>query len=203
MRGLHATWLVSSANKCIQGVPGFGVVVATQRAIEAAAGRARSLSLDLHDQWREMEEKSGKWRFTSPTHTVRAFAEALAELHDEGSVASRNARYTENARRLVAGYESIGFRPLLPAGLRSPIITSFLYPPAFSFERFYDAMKRRRFVLYPGKISNADTFRVGTIGHVFPDDIDLLIDATRAAVAELGTRFDDKVSDAAPKGASG
>jgi 2-aminoethylphosphonate-pyruvate transaminase len=191
MDEMAADWLISSANKCIQGVPGFGFVLARRSALEATEGNARSLSLDLHEQWREMEHKGGKWRYTSPTHTVRAFAQALVELREEGVVAARHARYAENARRLVDGYERIGFRPLLPAEHRSPIITSFLYPsPAFSFEAFYAAMKARGFVLYPGKISNADTFRVGTIGHVFPNDIDRLVDATADAVNELAISFD-------------
>lgn len=183
MQSVGADWLVSSANKCVQGVPGFGFVIARRAALEAAAGNARSLSLDLHDQWREMEEKGGKWRYTSPTHTVRAFAQALSELRAEGGVAARHERYVENARRLVAGYERLGFTPLLPPELRSGIITSFLYPsPEFSFEAFYEAMKARGFVLYPGKISQADTFRVGTIGHVFPDDIGRLVAATADAI---------------------
>ena len=190
MDAMGADWLISSANKCIQGVPGFGFVVARRGAIEATRGRARSLSLDLYDQWREMEDKGGKWRYTSPTHTVRAFAQALKELRDEGGVEARHARYTENARRLVEGYGRIGFRPLLGPELRSPIITSFLYPSAgFSFDAFYGAMKRRQFVLYPGKISQAATFRVGTIGHVFPEDIDALVEATGEVVAELGIAF--------------
>jgi 2-aminoethylphosphonate-pyruvate transaminase len=191
MDGVNADWLISSANKCIQGVPGFAFVVARRAAIELAKGRARSLSLDLYDQWREMEDRGGKWRFTSPTHTVRAFAQALRELRDEGGIEARHARYAENARRLVAGYERIGFRPLLPPALRSPIITSFRYPhEAFSFEAFYAAMKRRGFILYPGKVSQALTFRVGTIGHVFPENIEALVAATADAVVELGIRFD-------------
>ena len=189
--GVGADFLISSANKCIQGVPGFGFVIARREAMEACRGRVRSLSLDLYDQWREMEEHGGKWRYTSPTHTVRAFRQALQELAEEGGVAARYRRYCENHRRLVAGMEGLGFRPLLPGAHRSPIITSFLYPPdpAFAFRAFYDAMKRRRFVIYPGKVSQAETFRIGTIGHVFPADIDELIAAVADAVAELGVRM--------------
>ncbi len=187
MDALSADALISSANKCLQGVPGFGLVVVRRELIERSSGWARSLSLDLFDQWREMERSNGKWRFTSPTHTVRAFAQALVELDAEGGVPARFARYRENHQVLVAGYESLGLRPLLPSPLRSPIITSFVYPdsPHFTFLRFYEAMKRRRFVLYPGKVSQAETFRVGTIGHVFPDDFRRLIVATRDALAEL------------------
>lgn len=187
---VSADYLVSSANKCLQGVPGFGFVLARRERLAATRGWARSLSLDLFDQWREMEEKHGKWRYTSPTHVVRAFVQALDELEVEGGVTARYARYRENHRVLVEGFEKLGLRPLLPEKWRSPIITSFLYPddPKFTFERFYQAMKRRRFVLYPGKVSRADTFRVGTIGHVFPEDFAALVVAAGEALAELGVR---------------
>jgi len=187
MQSSGAHYLVSSANKCIQGVPGFGFVIADRETLATTAGWARSLSLDLFDQWQEMETKGGKWRFTSPTHTVRAFAQALDELDGEGGVVARHQRYRENHRRLVEGMSRLGFRPLLARPLRSPIITSFLYPddPKFSFMAFYEAIKRRRFVIYPGKVSDAETFRIGNIGHVFPEDIDLLINAIAEASAEL------------------
>lgn len=191
VQGVGAQWIVTSANKCVQGVPGFGIVVAQRQALERSKGFARSLSLDLYDQWHEMETKGGKWRYTSPTHTVRAFAQALDELDAEGGVAARHRRYCENHRVLVEGYEALGFHCLLPAELRSPIITSFVYPAdsRFTFNGFYEAMKRRRFVLYPGKVSRAETFRVGTIGHVFPDDFRQLVSATGAAIAEMGVRL--------------
>lgn len=182
--------LVSSANKCIQGVPGFGFVVVERELLSAAAGRARSVSLDLHAQWRGMEEGAGKWRFTSPTHTLLAFARALEELEEEGGVAARHARYSENQRILRDGYRALGFRTLLPDERQSPIITSFHDPrdPRYDFGAFYEELKRRRFVIYPGKVSRADTFRVGTIGHVFPDDVRSLVEATGAALATLGLR---------------
>ncbi|MBX3414351.1 MAG: 2-aminoethylphosphonate--pyruvate transaminase [Pirellulales bacterium] len=190
MEDLSADFLVSSANKCIQGVPGFGFVIARRTLLEASAGGARSLSLDLYDQWAEMENKGGKWRYTSPTHVVRAFAQALVELEEEGGVATRYRRYSENHRLLVEGMERLGFRPLLAPQYRSPIITSFIYPDdkKFTFDAFYHAVKRRRFVLYPGKVSQAETFRIGTIGHVFPDDIRQLCRAIGEAVEELGVK---------------
>jgi 2-aminoethylphosphonate-pyruvate transaminase len=190
MEGLAADCLISSANKCIQGVPGFGFVIARRALLEGARGWARSLSLDLYDQWREMEEHGGKWRYTSPTHVVCAFARALDELDAEGGVEARHRRYRANHERLVAGMEALGFRALLPRELRSPIITSFLNPadPAFSFPAFYEALKARRFVIYPGKVTRAETFRVGTIGHVFPADVDDLVRAVAAVVRELGWR---------------
>ena len=176
---LGIDFLVSSANKCIQGVPGFGFVIARTSELEKCQGRSRSVSLDLHDQWLGMEKGKGKWRFTSPTHVVRAFAQALAELHEEGGVAARFARYTENQRRLVEGMESLGFRCLLPRTLQSPIITGFHNPetPDYDFMRFYGLLKEKGFVIYPGKVTGIDSFRIGTIGHVFPEDIDCLITA--------------------------
>jgi len=181
---LQADFLISSSNKCIQGVPGFGFVIAARRALEETQGRARSLSLDLFDQWREMEEHGGKWRFTSPTHVVRAFAQALDELDEEGGVAARHQRYCDNHRTLVAGMRSLGYETLVAPENQSPIITSFLYPAdnRFSFDELYQALKARRFVIYPGKVSHADTFRIGTIGNVYPEDIRSLVDSLREVV---------------------
>jgi len=176
---LGIDFLVSSANKCIQGVPGFGFVIARISELEKCKGNSRSVSLDLYDQWQGMEMGKGKWRFTSPTHVVRAFAQAMEELHEEGGVEARYARYCENQRRLVAGMESLGFRCVLPHALHSPIITGFYNPesPDYEFMRFYELLKSKGFVIYPGKVTGIDSFRIGTIGHVFPEDIDRLIDA--------------------------
>lgn len=175
--GIH--YLVSSANKCIQGVPGFGFVLCHRETLEQAEGNARSLALDLFDQWRVMERGSGKWRFTSPTHTVRAFHQALEELDAEGGINARHQRYCQNQSRLVAGMEQLGLRCLLPRELHSPIITAFLEPdhPDYDFARFYSLLKSRGFVIYPGKVTATSSFRIGTIGHVFPADIDRLLRA--------------------------
>lgn len=169
--GLGIDFLISSANKCIQGVPGFGFVIAGREELHRCKGRARSLSLDLYDQWETMELGEGKWRYTSPTHTVRAFDQALLELEEEGGVQARCQRFTTNQRVLVEGMARLGFQPLLPRELQSPIITSFLYPDGFSFDEFYGRMKQEGFVIYPGKITAAPTFRIGNIGEVYPEDI--------------------------------
>lgn len=170
-------FLISSANKCIQGVPGFGFVVAKKTLQEECEGRARSLSLDLYDQWQCMEVNHGKWRFTSPTHTVRAFAKALDELDEEGGIASRHQRYSTNQRMLVKGMKELGFECLLPVDQQSPFITSFYSPEhsEYNFRHFYQQLKERGFVIYPGKVSNADCFRIGNVGEVYPEDIARLI----------------------------
>ncbi len=180
----------TSANKCLQGVPGIGIVMADRKRLTTWDGRSTSLSLDVHDQWRAMEEGGGKWRFTSPTHVVRAFLQALRELEEEGGVAMRNARYRENQRRLVAGFRKLGFSTVLPDGLHSPVITSFLPGTVrnFSFPRFYEALKEEGFVLYPGKIGAQESFRVGSIGHVFPSDMDRLVEASRRVLEERSKR---------------
>ena len=176
---LGIDFLISSANKCLQGVPGFGYVIARKSLLEACEGNSRSLSLDLYDQWRTMENDNGKWRFTSPTHVVRAFAQALQELEVEGGVEARHARYCANHRELVTGMTRLGFSCLLDAGLQSPFITSFLEPstPRYLFRRFYADLKARGFVIYPGKVSKANTFRIGTIGDVRPATIRSLVAA--------------------------
>lgn len=171
VQGLGIDFLISSANKCIQGVPGFGFVIARRSCLDATKGVSKSLSLDMYDQWNEMEKGHGKWRFTSPTHVVRAFFQALEELKEEGGVEARHARYCENHRVLLEGMREAGFEALLPDEIQSPIITSFLYPEvSFDFHAFYHELKKRGFVIYPGKISQAPTFRIGNIGDVFPDD---------------------------------
>lgn len=175
---LGIDFLVSSANKCIQGVPGFGFVLAKKDKLMATKGNARSLSLDLYAQWETMEKGGGKWRFTSPTHVVHAFYEALKEFRAEGGVEARHARYRKNHRTLVDGMRALGYHTLLPDEKQGPIITSFYYPSAdFDFQPFYEKLKAKGFVIYPGKISDADTFRIGTIGDVYPEDIKALLEA--------------------------
>lgn len=170
-------YLISSANKCLQGVPGFAFVIARKDSLLKCKGHARSLVLDLFEQWEQMN-LSGKWRYTSPTHVVRAFYQALTELEEEGGVEARFQRYQENHRLLVEGMRSLGFQTLLPDEVQSPIITSFLYPDRnFDFKAFYQKAKQRGFVLYPGKISKNDTFRIGNIGDIYPEDIKRLIKA--------------------------
>ncbi|MGD9646382.1 MAG: 2-aminoethylphosphonate--pyruvate transaminase [Pirellulales bacterium] len=188
---MQARYMISSANKCLQGVPGFSFIIADRARFEQTKGFARSLSLDLYDQWQEMENKHGKWRYTSPTHVVRALIQAVAELDAEGGIAARARRYAENHRILVSGLTELGFRPLVAAEYRSPIITAFCYPddPQFTFLKLYEALKRRRFVIYPGKVSQAETFRVATIGHVFPDDVRQLVAAFGEAIKELGLKL--------------
>lgn len=180
MAALGIDFMISSANKCIQGVPGFGFIIARRSLLEQCKGVARSLSLDIYDQWETMEKGHGKWRFTSPTHVVRAFMQALTELKEEGGIAARYARYRENHRTLVEGMRSLGYKTLLPDEWQSPVITSFYYPTAdFDFNTFYQKLKAKGFVIYPGKISQADTFRIGNIGDVHPDDFRRLVDTIR------------------------
>ena len=177
---LGIDFLISSANKCIQGVPGFGFIIARRSELLHCKGVSKSLSLDIYDQWEAMEKGHGKWRFTSPTHVVRAFKQAMDELAAEGGVEARHARYCRNHDVLVEGMRSLGFKTLLKDEVQSPIITSFLYPDKeFDFKEFYHQLKEKGFVIYPGKISQADTFRIGNIGDVFPEDFSRLIEAIK------------------------
>lgn len=181
---LQIDFLVSSANKCIQGVPGFGYVIACRSALEKCRGQARSLSLDLYGQWQTMEDDGGKWRYTSPTHVVRAFSQALKELEAEGGVARRHERYCTNHRILVDGMRRLGFKTLLADACQSPFITSFYSPEneKYDFKMFYDMLKSKGFVIYPGKVSKISAFRIGNIGHVFPEDIKRLLKTIGASM---------------------
>jgi len=189
--------VVSSANKCIEGVPGFGFVLAGREVLAAAQGRAHSVSLDVHAQWAELE-RSGQWRYTPPTHAVAAFLQALHEHADEGGVAARGARYAANRNRLVGGMRQQGFETLLADEWLSPVITTFFCPadPAFAFADFYDRMKARGFILYPGKLTVVDSFRVGTIGRFDTTVIDQVLTATAQSLHDMG------VASAAPPAAA-
>ncbi|MFY8297196.1 2-aminoethylphosphonate--pyruvate transaminase [Pseudoalteromonas sp. SS15] len=175
--------LISSSNKCIQGVPGFGFVICKHALISQCKGNAHSLSLDLYDQWQTMEQNNGKWRFTSPTHVVRAFSQALIELEQEGGIDARYSRYKSNQSLLISGMRDLGFETLLPDPLHSPIITSFYSPnePEYDFKQFYEKLKSLGFVIYPGKVSDADCFRIGNIGEVYQKDIEGLLYAVNEA----------------------
>ncbi|WP_139851226.1 2-aminoethylphosphonate--pyruvate transaminase [Acinetobacter pullicarnis] len=180
---LEIDFLISSANKCIQGVPGFGFVLAKRQVLEQCQGFARSVSLDLYDQWQTMEKHHGKWRFTSPTHVVRAFYQALIELEHEGGVTARYQRYSTNQQCLAAGMQALGFERVLDETCtQSPIISTFLYPQDvnFDFYAFYENLKSAGFVIYPGKVSNLDCFRIGNIGEVYLSDIEKLLTAIAA-----------------------
>jgi 2-aminoethylphosphonate-pyruvate transaminase len=186
-RRLPFAAVVASSNKCLEGVPGLGFALIERETLGHAAGNCHSLSLDLHAQWKGFEA-NGQWRFTPPTHVLAAFDAALDQHAREGGVAGRGARYAANHKALVSGMRALGFETLLPDHLQAPIIVTFHRPadPAFDFERFYRAIAARGFLIYPGKLTVADSFRVGCIGQVFTADIARAIEAMKAALAEQG-----------------
>lgn len=179
--------VVASSNKCLEATPGLGFCIVREEALARCEGNSHSLALDLHDQWRSMEG-NGQWRFTPPVHTILSFNQALDEFDVEGGVEGRGGRYSENCRALVSGMRALGFEPLLSDALQAPIIVTFLTPddPSFNFESFYDALRRRGYVIYPGKLTVADTFRIGCIGRMEKAQIEGALKAIEAALAELG-----------------
>ncbi len=174
---LGIDFIISSANKCIQGVPGFSFIICNRQKLMESAGKARSLSLDLYDQWKTME-KDGKWRFTSPTHTVLAFAKAMEELKEEGGIPARSKRYYDNNRLLIRKMKEMGIQAYIGEEHQGPIITTFFYPEHhnFSFQEMYEFIKERGYAIYPGKVTDADTFRIGNIGEIYEEDILRLCD---------------------------
>jgi len=194
-RDIRFEGFVSSANKCIEGVPGFGFVIARKEALERGRGNAHSLSLDVHDQWDYMN-RTGQWRFTPPTHAMAAFIKAL-ELHKaEGGVKGRGARYARNRDVLVAGMRALGFETLLAEAWLSPIIVTFFNPAHrnFDFNRFYELMKDKGFIIYPGKLTAADSFRIGCIGQMDEHVMRQVVRAAGEALADMN------VPDGAPSG---
>lgn len=187
MAALGAVAVAASSNKCLEGVPGMGFVIARRDALEAAKGVAHSLSLDLHDQWRGFEANA-QWRFTPPTHVVAAFAQALDEHAAEGGTEGRGARYRANAAILIDGMRALGFETLLPDHLQAPIIVTFRMPadPTFVFADFYDRLRERGFVIYPGKLTVADSFRIGCIGRLGAEEMTAAIAAIGTTLSEMG-----------------
>jgi 2-aminoethylphosphonate-pyruvate transaminase len=181
--------VASSFNKCIEGVPGATFVICRRSALEQAAGNAHSLSLDLYDQW-AYTEKTGQWRFTPPTHVIAAFDRALTEHAAEGGTEGRGARYRGNCQVLINGMREMGFKTLLPDALQAPIIVTFHTPADshFAFEVFYDKMRQRGYVIYPGKLTVADSFRIGCIGRLTEGDMRGALAAIRVTLDEMGVR---------------
>ena len=178
--------LMASSNKCLEGVPGMGFSIIRKKTLEAAQGNAHSLSLDLYDQWTAME-KNRQWRFTPPTHVLVAFDAALDQFEAAGGVAGRNKRYAGNCRILVEGMRGLGFQTLLPDALQAPVIVTFHIPadPAFDFEVFYDGLRRQGFVIYPGKLTVAPSFRIGCIGALDEADMKAALAAVKTTLKQM------------------
>ncbi|MDG2405140.1 MAG: 2-aminoethylphosphonate--pyruvate transaminase [Paracoccaceae bacterium] len=194
---IHYDALVSSANKCIEGVPGFGFVIARKSALKAAKENCHSLCLDLHAQWAHMN-KTGQWRFTPPTHVVAAFLTALRAHALEGGVSARGARYLQNRDVIIGGMRCLGFETLLKDRWLSPIIVTFFCPsdPKFEFNVFYEFMKKKGFIIYPGKLTKLDSFRIGCIGQMDADIMQQVVRAAEHALKDMG------VSNATPPAAA-
>lgn len=179
--------LAASSNKCLESIPGMGFIICRIAALEEAKGNATTLVLDLHDQWQAME-KTGQWRFTPPIHVIVSLHQAIEEFLAEGGVAGRGKRYADNCRILIDGMKALGFKPLLSDNLQAPIIVTFHMPtdPAFKFQEFYDRLKDRGYVIYPGKLTVADSFRIGCIGRLSADNMRGAVAAVREILKEMG-----------------
>ena len=179
--------IMASSNKCLEGVPGVGFSLIRQSSLENCNNNAHSLSLDLYDQWLTMRN-TNQWRFTPPTHVIAALEMAINQFNAEGGVTGRYARYSENCRVLTEGMKDLGFAPLLPNHLQAPIIVTFKMPqdPAFDFQIFYDQMKKQGYVLYPGKLTVAPSFRVGCIGHLDKKEILNCISKMKIILENMG-----------------
>jgi 2-aminoethylphosphonate-pyruvate transaminase len=186
-RELRFDALIAASGKCLEGVPGMGFVFLRKAVLDACAGNSQSLAMDLHDQHTYME-KTGQWRFTPPTHVVVALAEAVTQFVEEGGQPARLARYSDNCKTLVDGMKALGFKTFLAPGIQAPIIVTFHAPghAAYEFKRFYDASKRRGFILYPGKLTQLETFRVGCIGAIGRNEMQQAVNAVADTLREMG-----------------
>ena len=178
--------VIAASGKCLEGPPGMGFVIARRSTLERAEGNSHSLAMDLYDQWVYMK-KTTQWRFTPPTHVVAAFDSAIAQYLEEGGLAARGARYAANCRTLIAGMDRLGLRSFLPAAIQAPIIVTFHAPqtPRYEFKTFYNAVKARGYILYPGKLTTIETFRVGCMGQLGERGIQGAVDAVGEVLAEM------------------
>ncbi len=178
--------LVAASGKCLESVPGMGFAIMRKGALEACKGNCHSLSLDLYDQWQSYM-RTKQWRFTPPTTVVAALACALEQFQTQGGVAGRGARYRSNCETLMSGLEKLGFVSFLPRTIQSPIITTWHAPADanYSFPVFYDRVRSRGFTLYPGKLTQVETFRVGCIGAIGQAEMQQAVAAIAATVREM------------------
>jgi len=188
-RSMRFDALIAASGKCLEGVPGMGFVIARRTALEGSAGNSGSLAMDLLDQWQYMQ-KTGQWRFTPPTHVVAALRAAIDQYQAQGGQPARLARYTENCATLVAGMRALGLRTFLPDALQAPIIVTFHSPPdpGYNFSEFYQRVRDLGFILYPGKLTAVDTFRIGCIGAIGADALRQAVAAVAATLREMGVR---------------
>lgn len=179
--------LIAASGKCLEGVPGMGFVFLRREIVAACQGHSQSLAMDLHDQYVYME-KTGQWRFTPPTHVLVALDEAIRQFQEEGGQPARLARYESNYRTLIQGMAALGFKPFLDPAIQAPIIVTFHAPgdSRYEFKAFYQAAKRYGFILYPGKLTQIETFRVGCIGAIGPVEMEQAVQAVRLALRDLG-----------------
>ena len=186
-RSIRFDALIAASGKCLEGVPGMGFVIARRTALERSGGNSCSLAMDLVDQWQYMQ-KTGQWRFTPPTHVAAALRAAIDQYQAQGGQPARLARYTENCAALVSGMRALGLRTFLPDALQAPIIVTFHSPPdpKYDFIEFYTLVRERGFILYPGKLTAVDTFRVGCIGAIGADTLRQAVAAIADALREMG-----------------
>ncbi|MGE0358492.1 MAG: 2-aminoethylphosphonate--pyruvate transaminase [Burkholderiales bacterium] len=179
--------VIAASGKCIEGVPGMGFVIARRELLEKCRGNSHSLAMDLHDQWAYMQ-KTTQWRFTPPTHVVAAFRAALDQFLAEGGQPARGARYAANCEALVDGMTALGFQPFLPAAIQAPVIVTFHAPgdPNYAFRPFYEKVRARGYILYPGKLTQVETFRVGCIGAIDANEMRNVVSAVAEALKDMG-----------------
>ena len=189
LRSMPIDALVSASGKCLEGVPGMGFVILRKSAMEHCEGNCHSLAMDLYDQWVYLQ-KTGQFRYTPPTHVAAALAEAVRQFNEEGGQPARGARYAKNCATLIEGMAALGFRSFLRREIQAPVIVTFHAPadPKYNFADFYNSVRDKGFILYPGKLTVVETFRIGCIGAIGETEMRAAVDAVARTVREMGIR---------------
>lgn len=187
LRRSPADFVISSANKCLQGFPGLSLVLAERSALARTAGLPRrSFTLHLHDNWHS-QERDGEFLYTPPVQVLNALDVALDELFAEG-LEARHRRYAACYDALHSGMRALGFAALLPEAWHSRLLTTYREPnhPAWSFDAMHDDLYEQGITVYPGKLTNARTFRLANIGNLVPADLNLFLHCLRDHMVSRG-----------------
>lgn len=187
MKKMNISFLASTSNKNIQGMPGCGFVIAKKNSLDRLKdSKARNLYLSLYDQHSFFQQKK-QLRFTPPVQTFYALKQAIIETKREG-VEARYLRYSKSWQTLVKGLAELGLELLLPENCQGKLITTIIEPANdnYSFEKMHDYLYDKDITIYPGKLFEQNTFRVANIGAIDFRDIEIFLKELKSYLVSIG-----------------
>jgi len=187
IKEMNADFLISSSNKCIQGMAGLSFVISRVSSLDKLNNiPPRSLYLDLLGQFQSLK-KTNQMRFTPAVQIFYALEQALNEYFEETAI-RRYERYKNSYDVLIRGLKDLGFKLYLPDHLHSKLLTTIYEPTnsAYSFNEMHDYLYEKGYTIYPGKCNNENTFRIANIGQIDQTDIIGFIEKLEAYLIKYG-----------------